>query len=1230
MKVLKDDVHSFQTQPLELGGKPWMNAAILLYFDLMAPDRIYHDQQLWEEVPSIPGMAPLLDQGWPKPRGEFLVAGSCCAPRQSTLVGGTVSVRVGGIRKDLAVFGDRRWLSDGFGGKTISPPRPFSEMPLSWDRSFGGEGFSTNPNGKGYKELTDGDGKPFIPLPNIEIPDRLIASPSDRPMPAGFSLIPAHYTSRTNLSGTYDERWKRERWPGFPDDLDPDYFMAAPHDQQLPGYFDGNETIEIQGMNHEFPYITSRLPQRRVRLFFLKRPDPKLKTYMRQDLLDGEFVEANLHLDTLWLFPGILRGIVIYRALVSTPDETYPDIAWAHIADEDSASAPLPIEHYREHVLKTADFGQTEVHEQMQELQKELSKGAIEVRNFPKSIKALKAQVEGNAPQMQTTITDLNSSFSKTIAQLETVTDEIEASMKKLHEAFGHMIEVDFGTIDNARLMLAEFGSNLTEMMAEYDKEEKHRAGILRKAGERLKNNLSSEFLKEKGIDPDHLQKETSINPFHDCWFPFVAKANLMMAGDIRTGRMIDTIGIGSDVLDRNWVGLNDREIIFPENALLDEPLTLPEGVVIPYFNGPVLIGVVLRPHPLTDPKAAVIIPKSEIPPYFLEAACQNGALVFVPDEIAALLIEEEAGDFANVAVVPEPASQIPEQAKAIIDAEQPCVVFLSGREGDPSAELWLKTFPGIRIAWLHEAATIFEARDLSMDLRELILEQLPIEMAREHRFIVDSIADEGTPGTPINKVFNDKAIQAAIAGGMQELQAAAEAKMAPQNTLVEKRLVDIQQKAAGLGFSIQPIPAKASDEPINIADLVSAKADLIDRQREQLTIKGILPSEKAEVMAQAAKELREEGPRWQAMKEKIDRMDPPEELKAAFAKYGIDVRDLEAATQENLPRRLAQGRPFRMVSFTNLNLTGIDFSGKDLSMAQFDSCIMKSCCFRNADLSGTMFSDCDLEKSNFSEAGLRRTFFDKCSMRLISCINTKIETVSFNQCDMTYADLSGSTLRLISMEACSLKQSSLAGARIELAVLNKISLGNTVSDLSFYKTVIEKSNLTEVVFKGISAESLLLEACSGSKTRFENSKLNKFNIEEKCDLQDLLFCGCHIEEGNFHDAALCGACFSQSTVTRTRFECCNLSGADFRLVPLLYCEFPHSDLEGANFSGSNLFMGSLRKARIVKTDFSKANLFGVDFFRCIMRETNIYGANLKRSLIEGREQELRSGGYIL
>jgi hypothetical protein len=76
----------------------------------------------------------------------------------------------------------------------------------------------------------------------------LLSSPRQRPRPAGFGPIAAHWLPRRRWAGTYDAAWEQKRKPLLPEDLDDRFFLSAPADQQLTRHLHGGELVEIRNM----------------------------------------------------------------------------------------------------------------------------------------------------------------------------------------------------------------------------------------------------------------------------------------------------------------------------------------------------------------------------------------------------------------------------------------------------------------------------------------------------------------------------------------------------------------------------------------------------------------------------------------------------------------------------------------------------------------------------------------------------------------------------------------------------------------------------------------------------------------------------------------------------------------------------------------------------------------------------------------------------------------------
>lgn len=122
---------------------------------------------------------------------DVLVFGEARAPGGQPVTWLRVGVECGALRHQAVVFGDRRWVKEPF-RFAPSAPAPFTSMPITNDRAFGGETrlgeaqveHPANPEGRGFlyhEEEVEGAW-----LPNLEDEEALIRDWQDKPRPACF------------------------------------------------------------------------------------------------------------------------------------------------------------------------------------------------------------------------------------------------------------------------------------------------------------------------------------------------------------------------------------------------------------------------------------------------------------------------------------------------------------------------------------------------------------------------------------------------------------------------------------------------------------------------------------------------------------------------------------------------------------------------------------------------------------------------------------------------------------------------------------------------------------------------------------------------------------------------------------------------------------------------------------------------------------------------------------
>ena len=239
-----------------------------------------------------------------KPNTDILVNGHVYAPGGRATPRCDVGFRVGDVSKRLVAIGDRPYLANVF-GTSIGEPRPFLKIPLCYERAFGGTaGQQTNvdlrnPVGTGYTD----SGADLVGriAPNFEYPHSRYTVWHQRPAPAGLGPIGRGWQPRIQHAGTYDRKWREQRQPLYPKDLDMRFFQSTPPDQQAVGYLQGGEPVVLKNLTPE-GQLSFCLP--RIRLGFTT-------------LLEGKKIHHRGTLHTVILEPDHPRVSLVWHTALA-------------------------------------------------------------------------------------------------------------------------------------------------------------------------------------------------------------------------------------------------------------------------------------------------------------------------------------------------------------------------------------------------------------------------------------------------------------------------------------------------------------------------------------------------------------------------------------------------------------------------------------------------------------------------------------------------------------------------------------------------------------------------------------------------------------------------------------------------------------------------------------------------------------------------------------------------
>lgn len=259
------------------------------------------------------------DVGLAKPSTDVLLVARAHAPGDHPTTAMDVTLTAGPLRRTARIIGDRVWQPRDGGAFAASDARPFTRMPLVWERAFGGAGDggaapdARNPVGVGRLAAAG------APLPNLEDPDALLGggAAGAAPAPVGFAPVAEHWLPRLVYAGTYDEAWQRSRAPYLPADFDPRFLQLAPPELIAPAYFVGGEPVEVTGVT----------PGGQLR-FEVPRVAVEV-TYV----VAGAAERRPARLDTVLIEPDNRRVLVTWRAALRC-DKRALRVETVHVAAE--------------------------------------------------------------------------------------------------------------------------------------------------------------------------------------------------------------------------------------------------------------------------------------------------------------------------------------------------------------------------------------------------------------------------------------------------------------------------------------------------------------------------------------------------------------------------------------------------------------------------------------------------------------------------------------------------------------------------------------------------------------------------------------------------------------------------------------------------------------------------------------------------------------------------------
>jgi uncharacterized protein YjbI with pentapeptide repeats len=335
MKIIKPQTLGLLTRPVEFRRDYWLGCAVVAFLPVGEAHTLLPEVALWPFLAEeLPPDQPL-DAVIPKVQAEFLAIAHAFAPDGVAAPVVSTTIQLGASIKELDVFGDRHY--DRSRGR-ITEPVPFTRMKIDWTRAYGGDGFADNPLGKGTVPVDGSDGRIF-PVENVV--DRARRGEGVR-SPAAYGPVDQMWPVRAKLSGTYDDAWLKQDFPGFARDIDWHFFNMAPADQWLAEPLLGHEAYAFKNLHPTAPLLKGCLPGLAPRLFVTRKGQ------------DDSFEEVPLTLTTLWFFPHRERLVMVHHGRARLAEEDGADIARVTVG-ADRIGALRPAADFHAVMIKRAD-----------------------------------------------------------------------------------------------------------------------------------------------------------------------------------------------------------------------------------------------------------------------------------------------------------------------------------------------------------------------------------------------------------------------------------------------------------------------------------------------------------------------------------------------------------------------------------------------------------------------------------------------------------------------------------------------------------------------------------------------------------------------------------------------------------------------------------------------------------------------------------------------------------
>ncbi len=1109
-----------------------------------------------------------------KPRGECFVIGSCYAAGGEPVEMQLAAFKVGPVLKKMAIIGDRQFTGL-LSGQT--PPIPFTEMPLCWERAFGGPSTADNPVGLGLGKSVV-NGKAVIRLPNIEDPEKLIRGKRDRPAPICSTPISRSWKARSTLTGTYEARWLKTRWPWPPEDFSLDYHCAAPEDQRIRGYFRGDEEISLVNLHPEFPKARFQLPGISTNVFLRET---------ERDVLRPMTPE----LDTITVDTDRGKVYCLWRAVAEVPTDSLEEYSHLFVVDERRDSG-RSIQDYRswferrleeiaaeergfepEPVSETGttverSFEPEPVSEAGTAVTVEAPERGTASVHFPVEVKpayddyepSLVLRKTGTLPEpvpmtspVMTPVT--SSAFDEASVWVDVVLDETQTGLP-----LTDLAETDVPPVGSQPEPTITFDEHLQKKAAEMFAEEGSPQGLTVPETEVTTPTPGP-------ADKPVLDKTVTLPDQVD--------------GDVRAA-------LQEALAER----ASKQE---PSDKPIPETVVLPDQVDDDVKN---LAAALRRQKESSDkpiPETVVLPDQVSDDVKDLAARLRQGLVKSgmdpdspsTEDRLArTMVLPEEARDEPSPEPESEPVTMGDDSLIIDIDIDSMAAAQDQKPNEDVPEQGW--TAPEESLLLFVEEAAFLDEGDASLPSED----DEPTDFMSEDD-VADALARGDAPRDEPRADDWEKRPMAMLVESLSmemppmdispeepEVSDLSKTRVLPKDGTELAMTRDLPEDASKLAMTqvLPPdSPSKPSDSPLEMAPAKALTDEVDDESFKEVADEAMMLVSAEDLAAafggdefRAAMDAEEESPEERTLTEE------------------------QAELRDKIAEALESGEGCPAWRLVDADLSGMDLSGGDFSRA-----VMTRVKLSGANLDGANFDKATLTNADLTNASLRGTSFVEAALTAAWGENLRFDRVSMSNANASEARFPGASFRECDGFRLELCDADLTGAHFEKTSLNEADFAAArVDDAIFVECSLKDVDLGS----GASARRVKMDECD----------LEGLRASDESDFSDGSFVKAKISRGNFGRAKLDRANFSFAELDGADFAGATLGKAKLLGCTLRNARFDRAQLTGAVLGKSDLHQARFEGASLHYTDLRGCNLYNAEFLDAIMEGTLLDLANLK------------------